>query len=438
MATAPRASGFSPGSRVVILGGGLQGCSTAYFLRQRGFEDVTIVERTGIAASSSGKGGGFLARGWGDGGPTQRLHELSFDLHEELAETLGVESFHKMPTLQVVSELGLREWPPKPKASRRPPRPLAPWLDPEDTRTSLMDDGTAQVVPEELCRKLFENSGAKLVLGAVTGLDVDDEGKCSSVQVAPPTPQAPSGAGADVGEEHEGEEAGCRRVECDVLVVALGVWTVLLEDWMVDRTGLRVPLEGIYSSSMVFPASDAVSNRPYALFCAEDSNGCHLELYPRKDGSLYVCGLGGSLMARGADLREGGDFSHAASRTAPNAKSINSAQKSLQSMLTPSAGVDVQSPAIAQACMRPCAPDALPLMGQVPETENMFVAAGHNCWGILWAPVTGLCMAELIADGACSSVDLAPFHPGRFSKPPGKKNRKRGRHAAQEPVGEQW
>ncbi|KAH8060171.1 hypothetical protein JL722_5132 [Aureococcus anophagefferens] len=37
-----------------------QGCAAAYYLKERGFDDVTVVERTAVAAAASGKGGGFL------------------------------------------------------------------------------------------------------------------------------------------------------------------------------------------------------------------------------------------------------------------------------------------------------------------------------------------------------------------------------------------
>lgn len=53
-----------------------------------------------MAAAASGKAGGFLAGGWGSG-PTVRMHEVSYDMHEKLAETLGVASYRKIPTLQV-------------------------------------------------------------------------------------------------------------------------------------------------------------------------------------------------------------------------------------------------------------------------------------------------------------------------------------------------
>ena len=60
------------------------GASIAYQLTRKGVTDVTVVERTAIAASSGGKGGGFLAGGWGDGSVTQDLHRRSFELHEQV------------------------------------------------------------------------------------------------------------------------------------------------------------------------------------------------------------------------------------------------------------------------------------------------------------------------------------------------------------------
>ena len=94
-----------------------------------------------------------------------------------------------------------------------------------------------------------------------------------------------------------------------------------------------------------------------------------------------------------------------------------------------------QTPKIEQACMRPCAPDAMPVLGLVPGTANVVCAYGHNCWGILWAPVTGLLISELIADGSVKAIpSLDPFSPRRFMR----RAPKRGRAKGEERVGEQW
>ena len=59
----------------------------------------------------------------------------------------------------------------------------------------------------------------------------------------------------------------------------------------------------------------------------------------------------------------------------------------------------------------------MPLLGAVRGgPAGLFVATGHNCWGILNAPASGKAMAELIATGEARAVDLSPFDPARLLK----------------------
>jgi glycine/D-amino acid oxidase-like deaminating enzyme len=67
-----------------------------------------------------------------------------------------------------------------------------------------------------------------------------------------------------------------------------------------------------------------------------------------------------------------------------------------------------------QACFRPVTQDGLPLIGRVPQSAGLYVATGHNVWGILNAPATGEAVAQLIAEGAPREVNLAPFDPVRL------------------------
>lgn len=86
--------------------------------------------------------------------------------------------------------------------------------------------------------------------------------------------------------------------------------------------------------------------------------------------------------------------------------------------------------------MRPCPSDGLPVMGKVPQVEGAYISCGHNCWGILWAPASGLAMAELIVNGESSTINLKAFAPGRFGL--GASSSKRGRKKGTVEVGEQW
>lgn len=71
-------------THVVIIGGGIIGVCTAYYLSKEDGVNVTIVENAEIAGSASGKAGGFLAKDW-HASATESLGYLSYDLHKKLA-----------------------------------------------------------------------------------------------------------------------------------------------------------------------------------------------------------------------------------------------------------------------------------------------------------------------------------------------------------------
>src|SRR5262249_33295685 len=82
--------------RVVICGGGVIGACTAFFLSRRGI-DVTVGERTEIAAAASGKGGGVPALAWSAGPPPEAPARRSFALHAALPEETGADwSYRRM------------------------------------------------------------------------------------------------------------------------------------------------------------------------------------------------------------------------------------------------------------------------------------------------------------------------------------------------------
>ena len=62
---------------------------------------------------------------------------------------------------------------------------------------------------------------------------------------------------------------------------------------------------------------------------------------------------------------------------------------------------------------RPYTPDGLPLLGETASLKGFYLAAGHEGDGIALAPITGKLIAELVATGRTSyPIDL--FSPNRF------------------------
>ncbi len=227
-------------------------------------------------------------------------------------------------------------------------------------------------------------------------------------------------------------------IPCDAVAICCGPWTgVLLEQWFKDDD-LNIPMEGIKSTAIIFgPGSrmaDELSSEPMAVFCEESVHGTHLELFSRRDGSIYICGCGGSDHVKGARLRPGGEFD-TAHKVKADPRRVEAAMHSLKDILRK--GLLPSEPDTTHACMRPCPHDGLPYMGSLSDidTPNVFVCAGHNCWGILWSLVSGKAIAELITTGKSSDVSLDAFSPLRCTMRIGKN---RGRNIKNMPVGEQW
>jgi glycine/D-amino acid oxidase-like deaminating enzyme len=356
--------------RVVICGAGVIGACIAYFLSLRQVATV-VVERTGVACAASGKSGGFLALDWCDGSPLAPLARRSFELHAELArEFAGRWGYRPLEALGVA-------------ASARRPLGLAGRLESPDwvAREAIVHQRlgtaatTAQVHPAEFTRSMMDAAiarGARLEIGTASALETDPgRGRIRGVVV--------DGA----------------LIEGDAVVIAMGPWSALAAQW--------VPLPRVYGlkgHSVILRNPGPIS--PHALFVeceAEDGRVDTPEVFPRPDGTVYVCGLSSE-----APLPV-----HPAEVT-----SDAGAQARLRAMIRTFAPALADAEVMAaQACYRPVTGDGLPLLGRVPTVEGLYVATGHSVWGILNAPATGEAMAELLIEGEARTVDISAFHPAR-------------------------
>lgn len=71
------------------------------------------------------------------------------------------------------------------------------------------------------------------------------------------------------------------------------------------------------------------------------------------------------------------------------------------------------SPPTQWSGLRPLTPDLLPILGPDPDHPSLLYACGHSRNGVLLAPLTGDCIASVLA-GDESPCDLSPFAITRF------------------------
>jgi len=266
-------------NNIVVVGGGIQGTSVAYQLAKAAVAaaaadgdgdgtKITILEAKAVASAACGKGGGFMARSWGDGSPTQGLHELAFDMYEELAAELKCESYRKLPVLSVS---------PGRKGGNQPFQsddPLVPnWLLGGNlARFSPMGYGedTAQITPKEFVEQMLQHAPEiQVVLGKCTG--VETSGEEGDEQIV-------TGVKYIHGSDEE------KTLPADVVVVSAGPWSCQAEDWF-PNAGLELPMEGIKSTSIVWNKPGDRNVDATALFCCENSNfGTHCKYWNDVDG----------------------------------------------------------------------------------------------------------------------------------------------------------
>jgi len=354
--------------RVIVCGAGVIGASVAYFLARRGVT-VTVVERSAVACAASSKSGGFLALDWCDGSPLGSLARVSFALHAQLATDLGVDyGYRRVDTFMLTArERG------GVTGGHRIPAPG--WLDGAGVVTAALGsvETTAQVHPARFTEALLDAAralGAELRIGVVEG--VVERGR--SVR----------GVVVD-GQTREG----------DAIVLAMGPWTSRAASW------LPLPrIHGLKGHSVTLVGADVPAHALFVEYRAADGRHLEPEIFPRPDGEVYVCG-----MADPAPLPD-----------SPEAVAVNEASCAVLAHAAGRVSTALAAARISrrQACYRPVTDDGLPLIGPVPGVTGAYVATGHGPWGILNAPATGFALAELITEGATSSVDLTPFDPARL------------------------
>eukprot|EP01066_Platyproteum_vivax_P013780 Platyproteum_vivax@DN6224_c0_g1_i1.p1 len=379
------------GAPVVICGGGILGCSVAYYLAEKQIKNIIVEQRT-IACAASGNAGGFLARDWCDHHCVGPLARLGYKLHAELAESLlklGKDVMYR--PVQTVSVTATSKGRPTKESC------VPKWLDKGVECVSELGnlDTTAQVHPRALCTALASVAQA-------TGYTTVKIGRVENIikEVIPDLPESDKTYCQRIPCENVYEvlkvQVDGEEVECSAVVLCMGPWNKTSVDWfpwLPDISSQR------YHSITVQPA-EPVTN--HSCFCHLEVDGDWLdpELYPRSNNEVYICGEPDDCPLPPTSLE--------CKHSAQSCKRL----KEIAGMLsTPLSNAEVQ---IETGCWLPLSPDGLPIIGPVPGVRNAYITAGHACWGILTGPSSGLCVAELIKNGHCSSIDLEAFLPRRF------------------------
>ncbi len=371
---------FQSGSTadVVVIGGGVIGLSIARELLLRGPIDVALIERGDLGAEASWAAAGILAPQIeaDTSGEFFRFACASRDMYRQFAAALREESgidveLDTTGTLYVgfteQCEVELRhryQWQTNQDLS-------VEWLSGVDARRlelKLSDSVSCALrFPND-----FQVESRRLIAALTRTNEKLGVRLLSNCNVLSLTIQ---------GETICGVETSKGSISAPVVVIAAGAWSSLIScmpSWL--------SIEPVRGQMLCFKPSSQIAQ--HVIY---SSRGY---LVPRKDGRLLA----------------GSTSDHVGFEKCTTDEGVN-AIRSMAGEIVP--WLRDFSLEDSWAGLRPCAPDALPVLGPSEDVRGLFFATGHYRNGILLAPITGKLIADAIVDRV-SSPYLSTFSPVRF------------------------
>ncbi len=175
------------------------------------------------------------------------------------------------------------------------------------------------------------------------------------------------------------------RYSFDELVLAAGAWS----PGILQKLGIALPLQG--GKGYSFMSNGLKNNIKIPAIMLE----ARATATPMGDGMRFA----GTLEVAGTD------------------QSVNMNRvRGIHSAITryyPELEVDFPEKQTVWAGLRPCSPDGLPYLGRLHGFTNVTVATGHGMMGVSLGPATGKVVADLITNRT-PELNISPFDPMRF------------------------
>lgn len=379
----------------VVVGGGIVGATTAFFLADRGERDVVVLERDRLGSGSTkgGLGGirhqfteeldvrmSLLATGfWRDFGSfTGTAHEFEERGYLFLAESAEGLAELKEP-LPLYARLGVE----------------VEMLDRQDIEELVPGIRTDDLAGGRVC--LRDGYGDPLAaLAGFAGAAV-----LEGVRVLEGTAAT---ALVREGDRVTGVRTGSGDISAERILLATGCWTAPLA----ATAGVTVPIWPYRRSIMESTAIPALARSPMVI---ESGSGFH---FRPKDGRQRL-----AMPNLTSDGRvEKGPAAPPASFEATGAPPLD-----VPPELEPwtKARAAWRHPAFADltivsrwSCYYEMTPDDHPVVGRVPGVAGLYLAAGFSGHGFMHAPATAQLIVEEMLDGKATTLDISDLSLERF------------------------
>ena len=380
-------------SKVVVIGGGVAGCSVAYHLAKYGWKDTILLERDQLTSGTTWHAAGLVGQ-LGASSTITRLRKYSLNLYKELEKKTGLSTGLKQNGAITIAST---------------PERLQELLR-QATAAQLFDVNVDSVNKQRI-KELYPVINDDDILG---GVYMPEDGQADPIGVTNVLAKAAKMEGAQIFEKTPvekilikdkkivGVQTKFGKIDCEYVVIATGMWSRQIG----EDIGVSIPL---YPNEHFYIITEPLDNLPKNLPVLRDYNSC---LYLKEDAGKMLVGIF-EPNAKPAFKDKGvvpqdfsfGEFPDDFDHFEPYL------EKSFQRLPI------LETAGIRKFFSGPesFTPDTQYLLGETPEVSNLFTCCGFNSIGIASSGGAGRVTAEWMINGYMNE-DLFSLDIKRFQK----------------------
>lgn len=371
---------------VVVVGGGCTGASAAFWLASRHGQKVVLLDRGTVGGGPTGRSSGIVRMHYSHA-PLVQLALRSREVFADFEGVVGGSADFKKTGYLVLAPQGQEGIV---AANVELQRSLG-------GNTTLVD------------RKAIADLDARLRTDDVgAGAYEPDSGYADGYATAASFAAAARRHGAEVrentpviglvveGSRIAGVDTPGGRITAGAVLIAAGPWA----RGLLSPLGVDLPIHTTRHQVVLFEVEELMA--PLAFVLVDLGTGFYL----RPDVGRQF--LGGSVEEHPEEevpadaFNEGFDFEF-----------VEEMARRLAHRIPAFEGVGVKG---GYASLYDVTPDWQPVLGPVPDTSGLFVAAGFSGHGFKLSPAIGETLAGLIVTGRYGEIDLGPFRLSRFAE----------------------
>ncbi|MDA7779128.1 FAD-dependent oxidoreductase [Candidatus Pelagibacter sp.] len=380
-------------AKVVVIGGGIAGCSVAYHLAKYGWKETILLERDQLTSGTTWHAAGLVGQ-LGASSTITRLRKYSLNLYKELEKTTGLSTGLKQNGAITVAST---------------PERLQELL--RQATAAQLFDVNVESVNKQRIKELYPVINDDDILG---GVYMPEDGQADPIGVTNVLAKAAKMEGAQIFEKTPvekilvkekkivGVQTKFGKIDCEYVVIATGMWSRQIG----EDIGVSIPL---YPNEHFYIITEPLDKLPKNLPVLRDYNSC---LYLKEDAGKMLVGIF-EPNAKPAFKDKGvvpedfsfGEFADDFDHFEPYL------EKSFQRLpMLETAGVRkfFSGP-------ESFTPDTQYLLGETPEVKNLFTCCGFNSIGIASSGGAGRVTAEWMINGYMNE-DLFSLDIKRFQK----------------------